>query len=276
MSQLITLHLGPDDLMSQEPWDFLAMLTNLQVLILRVRASGDPSPLSALTELTALYLESFGEAADHPAPFSFSSLQPLSTLRQLEELRLDSHACAAATSLQGLAGLSKLNLLILDFGAYDGKLRSLEGISPGVVELLLTSAPEVVSLAGIEGCTSLEKLTLGRCGISSLQPLSGLNNMEEMEVSDCCLTSLEGLNSMAMQSLSLTTCPSLTQLSGVGHLSNLKRLILVKCGVTSLQPLSRLNEGLQRLFVFRCDEVQEEVLELPHILPPAKSAAGAR
>jgi hypothetical protein len=39
------------------------------------------------------------------------------------------------------------------------------------------------------------------------------------------------------------------------------------CGVTSLQPLSQLGEGLQELVVYGCGEVQDEVLELPHVQP---------
>jgi hypothetical protein len=40
-------------------------------------------------------------------------------------------------------------------------------------------------------------------------------------------------------------------------------------GVTSLQPLSQLGEGLQILRVYGCTGVQEEVLELPHVQPTA-------
>jgi hypothetical protein len=46
--------------------------------------------------------------------------------------------------------------------------------------------------------------------------------------------------------------------------------MLILCGaVTTLQPLSQLREGLQELCVIGCTEVQEEVLELPHVQPSA-------
>jgi hypothetical protein len=206
MSQLVELRLVREEFGNEEAWGDLAKLTSLQQLELqRVSANGDPSPLSALTGLTSLSLQSHGIEADNEAPFSFSSLQPLSTLQQLKVLHLGSYACPAS-SLQGLAGLSKLERLKL---SYANKLRSLQGISPGVRELTLGNAPDLVSLAGIEGCTSMEKLSLDHCGVSSLQPLMGFSSMTLFEASDCNVTSLEGLNSMALQSLSLTRCPAL-------------------------------------------------------------------
>jgi hypothetical protein len=172
MSQLTALHLAYEDLGSEEPWDLLAKLTSLQQLYLDVCASGDASPLSALTGLSSLNLESCLYEANDRTPLSFSSLQPLSTLQQLEELYLYNHVCTA-TSLQGLAGLKKLKKLVIE--SYDcGTLLSLKGISPGVVEVSIVDLPDLMSLAGIEGCTSMEKLTMCSCGVSSLQPLRGL------------------------------------------------------------------------------------------------------
>jgi hypothetical protein len=109
MSQLTALHLDWEDLCNEDPWVLLASLTSLQRLDLVVSANGDPSPLSALTKLTFLKVHSirYGQV-----PFSFSRLQPLSTLQQLEVLHMGAGACAA-TSLQGLAGLSTLKVLEL-------------------------------------------------------------------------------------------------------------------------------------------------------------------
>jgi hypothetical protein len=207
-------------------------------------------------------------------PPCFSSLQPLSTLLQLEQLDLQSHACTA-TSLQGLPGLSNLKLLSLGLGACGvqdqagSRIRSLEGISPGLVQFSISFAPDLVSLAGIEGCTSMEKLSLGRCGVSSLQPLRGLTSLKDISVMFGSLTSLEGLNDMSLYCLSLMCCSNLSYLSGLGHISDLKSLHMMQCGVTSLQPLSQLGEGLQTLSVSFCEGVQEEVLELPHVQPTA-------
>jgi hypothetical protein len=234
MSQLTALHLNNVRFVSDEPWSVLAKLTSLQWLEMRVNATGDPSPLSALTGLRHLKLQSLLPEEEGRNPFSFSSLQPLSTLQQLEELHLYSNACAA-TSLQGLAGLSDLRKL--EVGAlsdatenYEGRsmslrLRSLEGISTAVQDFTIRDAPDLMSLDGIEGCTSMENLSLTRCGIHSLLSLRGL--------------------------------------------SSLKRLEMEHCEVTSLQPLSQLGAGLQSLCVSVCRRVQEKVLELPLVLPTA-------
>jgi hypothetical protein len=243
MSQLTELGFIYEDLIIEEPWGLLANLTSLQKLYLMGSASGDPSPLSALTRLSYLVLESCLQDPDGQASFSFSSLQPLSTLQQLEEMYLGDKACTS-TSLQGLAELSNLKNLAVE--AHE--LISLEGISPTVEYFSMACAPNLVSLAPIKGCTGLKQFTMV----------------------NCCISSLEGLCSVSLQSLTLKDCNSLTHLSGVEHLSALKDLEVNACdNVTSLQVLSQLGEGLQELKVYGCKRVQEEVLELPHVQPTA-------
>jgi Leucine-rich repeat (LRR) protein len=265
MSQLTSLQLDFEDLGTEEPWGLLATLTSLQHLSLNIRAGGDPSPLSALTSLTKLDLCSLSRESDIQVRFSFSSLQPLSTLQQLEELHLVLDACAA-TSLHGLGGLSRLTVLELKF-LYE-ELSNLEGISPSVTDLTIRHVPSLRSLAGLEVCTGLEKLILENCRVSSLQPLRQLSSMERLEVSYCRLTSLEGLESTSLQALSLSHC-ALTHLSGVEHLSGLRSLEVESSKLTSLQALSTLGKGLQKLLVSGSGQVQEEVLELPHVQPTA-------
>jgi hypothetical protein len=182
MSQLTALqsicHFGND-----EPWTYMAKLTSLRELLLRGTCTGDPSPLSALTGLSYLRLDYVKQhGAQNPAPFSFSSLQSLSTLRQLESLHLVSHDPCAATSLQGLAGLSSLKRFSLESEPCGSTLRSLEGISPQVSSLRLSGAQGLVTLAGIEVCTSMAELSLSSCGVSSLQALRGLSCLKHLEV----------------------------------------------------------------------------------------------
>jgi hypothetical protein len=258
MSLLTSLNLMNMDLRSEEPWGVLASLTSLQQLSLKLMASGDPSPLSALTGLSSLHLKSFWEARN---AFSFSSLQPLSTLQQLEVLRLGGQACAA-TSLQGLAGLSNLKELSLE--SADLRHKHWDGYREA--EIPVEDAFGLVSLAGIEGCSSLESLSLTDGPISSLQPLRGLSNLKELNVVYAKMTSLEGLDMRSLRSLRLENCPSLIQLSGLEHFSALQFLELMLChGVTSFQPLSQLGEDLKKLSVCYCAGVQERVLELPHV-----------
>jgi hypothetical protein len=271
MSQLTDLQLVAQDLQDEDPWGLLASLTSLQQLGLCVHASGDPSPLSALTRLSFLIMKSYGGTEAHGfAPFSFSSLQPLSTLRQLEVLDLKSCACAA-TSLQGLAGLTKLKVLAISSPASQpNRLSTLEGISPGVMRFSIVSAPDLVSLAGIGACTGMMELFLVNCGVHSLQPLRGLASLNKLMLHSCSVTSLEGIYGLSLRTFLVIRCSSLTQLSGVEHLPALIHLVVEDCGcVTSLQPLSQLGEGLQELVVKECSAVQEEVLELPHVKPTA-------
>jgi Leucine-rich repeat (LRR) protein len=216
-----------------------------------------------------MYIQSLGRlGADNSAPFRFSSLQPLSTLQQLEVLDLGGHACDA-TSLQGLAGLSNLEVLNLELLCRGGRLKTVDGISPTVIESIILNAPKLDNLAGIQGCRNMEKLNLHECGVSSLQPLQALTRLEELRVCACPIANLEGLSSRSVHFLCLVSCTLLTHLSGVEHLSTLKSLELRECGVTSLQPLSQLGEGLREMIVFGCKGVQEEVLELPHVQPTA-------
>jgi hypothetical protein len=268
LCQLTSLYVLHEELTNEQPWDYLAKLTNLKQLSLEVSANGDPSALSALTRLSSLYLHS--RDASLAAPFTFSSLQPLSTLQQLQTLQLCSHACTA-TSFQGLAGLSNLqNMELMITGS---GLGSLDGLGPGLAKLSIQGASELVSLAGIQGCSRLTSLALRCCGVSSLQPLRGLSSLEKLHLYECCVTSLEGLSGMlstSLQSLGLYHCSSLISLSGIEQLKAMKRFAVVACGVTSLQPLSQLGEGLLELTVSECSRVQEVVLELPHIQPTTK------
>jgi hypothetical protein len=236
---------------------------------LTVKACGDPSPLSALTGLSFLLLRSCELEAEDQTPFGFSSLQPLSTLQQLEELHLGINACAA-TSLHGLAGLSTLKVLRLTFGASGCRLRSLEGISAAVRDLSITKAPDFGSIVGIEECFRVEKLLLHSCG--AVQALRGLTSLKYLMLVRCDTASLESLDltSAPLQRLSLHYCSLLTSLSGVERLSALNSLELMQCGLTSLQPLPQLGEGLRVLRVYSCNGVQEEVLQLPHVQPSAE------
>jgi hypothetical protein len=272
MTQLTALSFHCEHFEDDESWALLAKLTGLQQLSLMGCTSGDPSPVSAMTRLTSLTIHTHAASpqGNDLAPFTFSSLQPLSALQQLEVLFLGGRACTA-TSLQGLAGFSNLKVLKFEFADGGGMLRSLEGISPGLTELSIRRLQRhCLSLAGIEGCTSMEKLSLCSCGVSSLWPIRSFSSLKELDVYDGRLTSLEGLDRMPLQSLSLASCDRLIELSGVEHLSSLKSLKVMDCdGISSLQPLSQLGEGLEELRVVACKGVQEEVLELPHVQPTA-------
>ena len=268
LSQLTSLRLEDIDFGAEEPWAHLVGLTNLKQLSLWGAASGDPSPLSALTGLSCLEVLIHDEEQDGlviPAS-TFSSLQPLSTLQQLQELKLYGKICSA-TSLQGLAELSRLVTLRLDAPM----LKSLEGISTGLTSLNLDRAPELVSLAGIEHLQGLQELLVRNCGLTSLHPLAAWGCLEGLRIdgSDTSLAGLEGKLCTCLHSLTLEFCGQLRQLSGIEGLTALQRLVVRNCGVTSLQPVGQLVGGLKKLHVRECFSVQEEVLELPFVQPTA-------
>ena len=265
-SRLSLLSLKHVALEAQDSWLLMAQLTNLKQLSLQIAASGDPSPLSALSGLSSLEIGSYDVVQEGLIiRHTFSSLQPLSTLQQLEELELYAKACTA-TSLHGLAELSRLERLRLE----GPMLKSLEGLSMGLTVLGILKAPQLVSLAGFEHLQGLQKLALFDCGVSSFQLLAALGSLGDLSLSSGTLTSLVGLEGnlcTCLQSLRLSFCRELKQLSGIEGLTALQRVEIFYCGVTSLQPVGQLVEGLQKLRVTDCRSVQEEVLELPHIQP---------
>ena len=167
---------------ADEPWTPLGGLTNLRQLSLLVGASGDPSPLSALTMLSSLCIYSFDvEQEGLLVPSTYSSLQPISTLQQLDELKLTGEACSA-TSLHGLAELNRLETLRLNAPM----LKSLEGVGTGLTTFVIYGALHLASLAGIEGLTALQQLKILKCGVASLQPIGQLvGGLKKLHVKYC-------------------------------------------------------------------------------------------
>jgi hypothetical protein len=102
-----------------------------------------------------------------------------------------------------LAGLRNLKVLGLDL-ATCCRLRNMEGISPAVIELSMASAPNLVSLAGIQGCISMEKLALKDCGVSLFAASTGLKQTSTLAVACMSYTHFGGLStSRSLQALSL-------------------------------------------------------------------------
>ena len=264
-AQLTSLSMTHGDFTYEDAWPHFVGLRGLQNLCLVVSASGDPSPLSALVSLSRLHLQSLkDEDNEDRIPFSFSSLQPLSTLQCLEVLELDDCSCSA-TSLQGLGGLSSLRELTV---GYADQLLSLDGVSTSVTHSQLVCLSKVTSLAGVEDLQLLQHLWVHSCDVSSFQALSGLGSLTELVVHTCPLTSIESLRgtlSTCLQSLTLWNCSELQLISGVEGLEALQELVFTSCGVPSLGPLANVTAGLKKLHVKNCGQVQDEVLELPHM-----------
>ena len=153
-------------------------LSSLKDLQLTVISRGDPSPLSALTDLTSLHISS-KEIDDDALATRFSSLQPLSTMQQLAKLNLVFAACSATTSLRGLAGLSNLRSVSIQHAA---ESVSLEGLPGGVEHLFLIGFKALDNMAGLESLSSLRSFRIDWCGDPSLQRLSGLGSLTRLEI----------------------------------------------------------------------------------------------
>jgi Leucine-rich repeat (LRR) protein len=224
-------------------WQLLANLTNLQHLGCASIGFDDPSPLSALTALTSLELDSRHLTGLHriyeltgAKYFTFSSLQPLSTLQQLEVLELTGCSCSG-TSLQGLGNLPRLR----DVGLECRSLVSLQGLTPVGAE------------SDGEGLTVTPAL-------------------ESLRIMGAQITSLRGLESFrgCLVYLCLVDCPKLDSLSGVEGINNLHGIRVGSCGLTSLEPLACLGRKQKdpemiMIDIYRCTAVKEEILELPYL-----------
>ena len=278
LTGLTSLELSLHSFTRDSPWACLAALTGLQKLQCHFVPSHNPSPLSALTSLTSLHLARLvpkwqAGLFAQPVPLSFSSLQPLSTLQQLEVLKLEQGICTA-TSLQGLAGLMNLQKVHICCK----ELESLQGLSPSVTSLRLHSARGLGSFAGIENAASLQELDVFYGGLASLQGLATLSKLRAVSISSPSLlggddsSTLEVFqeSSSCLRSLSITDACCLGSVQGAEKLTVLEELTLHFCvGITSLKPLGGLGSQLKKLHVEHCSRVVEEVLELPHIQPTA-------
>ena len=248
------------DVEAQDPWVALASLTNLKDLTISGIASGNPSQLSALSGLTQL-----GLAGGNGL---LSSLVPFQALQELEKLLLLDHICTA-TSLQGLAGLSRLREVTIQCL----ELVSLQGLGQGVTSLEISDARNLRTLAGIGSAGSLQDFHLFSCPATSLAALASLTALRNVKLvmgntDGAGLSSLEGLKGSSSCLQYLEVC-RLLSLRGIEHLSALQELYVAECGLSSLQPLGLLTAGVKKLHVHSCRNVEEEVLELPHIQPSA-------
>ena len=133
--------------------------------------------LSAMTNLTSLHLVPSKAEDEEAESFSFCSLQPLSTLQQLQVLHLEEGICTG-TSLQGLASLSsleKVNIACKESG-------SLQGLSPSITSLCLQGVQPLRRLAGIEAAASLQELILLGGRLASLQGLGALSELQAVSI----------------------------------------------------------------------------------------------
>lgn len=139
---------------------------------------------------------------------------------QIREGRIYLLRAEAATSLEGLAGLTGLHTLEL----YRSDLASLEGCPPSLV-FLTVGESELRSLEGIGACTKLVSLRLDQTAVSDLAPLQACPSLTELTATG-----------HTWENIALPPLPALTRLdlgrnelaevAGLERLSGLRTLIL--------------------------------------------------
>ena len=156
-----------------------------------------------------------------------STVESLRGLSKLGNLKfLDLTDCSGLGSLEGLAGLPKLESLIL---RNCGDLRNLKGMSdlPSLRSLDLTGCLNLESLEGLAGLPKLDSLILRECArLRNLKGMADLSSLRSLDLTGCRnLESLDGLEKVeGLTSLNLVDCGSLTSLKGLEKLKQLGTL----------------------------------------------------
>ena len=231
-----------DDLVTMPPFPSLRSLS----LNLRYRED-DLSLLKRFPTLTSLDL-------DLSSNVRLTALDPLSTLRALETLRLDlSHSdLSDIDALRSLIPLTALNLN-LRFG----HVTSIEPLRPLTkLRVLSLSAfgTSVSALDSLAELTALESLSLvvGECEVDDLAPLRALQSLTDLKL-DLRLSFVRSLLPLAdldqLRSLELDLRKSPMQdLSPLTPLKNLKTLKLsVSAGAIDREEITQLRRALPQL-----------------------------
>ena len=167
LTSLTHLYLGSNEVVDATP---LAGLTLLRRLELRANRMTDLSPLADLKSLVVLGLASVGgKLPNRPPP----DLSPLSGLTSLTWLYLDSNKLRDLSPLEGLKSLRHLSLqanYISDLSPLGG-LTSLKGLD-------LYGNQPLSDLSPLSSLRSLEWMQLGNCGtqLRDVSPLASLTS----------------------------------------------------------------------------------------------------
>lgn len=182
------------------------------------RSMTDYSPLSVLTELESLYLES-------EAIRDIGFLKPLTGMKELAINKTE------AISMEPLAGLSQLTVLELT-GNHSIKDYDFISALSGLVSLTLdksTSQPD----PNLQGLSRLEALDIS--GLTSVAPLGRLTNLKDLSIHGCNIDEIQALSSLT--NLERLACYSawtyavpLRDVSFLDGMTNLRYLDL--CGVS--------------------------------------------
>lgn len=203
-------------------------LVNLRSLCLNQNLyfDGDLSPLSALSNLSALQIRSCG--VQDPLP--------LASLARLEVLDLSGNP--GVRDLRSLAGLERLRLL--DLG--DTNVKDLAPLaSVTALEVLRLSFAECRGIRPLIHLPRLRELDLSRLRLMDVpRDLAGLPALRRLDLSECLLSDVQALSSVVgLETLGLRD-NKVREIAALAGLSQLRRLDLSKNPVTQLGPLGAL------------------------------------
>lgn len=229
--------------------DGLSMFTGLQKL--------DVCSVLTAEDITGLPLVSVNAYFDNPA-------QAASVLEHPEAIKeLGFHA--GAENLEGIHQFEKLETLYLD----SSELKDIDTLVnlQHLKHLTICADETLTDFAVIGKLSELETLRLDTGGLKSIDFISQLSHLRQLEITNCPIRALYGLeNCIALETLSVTNCMELKNLSTLEALTGLRELALAVPYNCPAPNLSRLT-SLQKLYLLYADDCSfiENLTELTEL-----------
>ena len=158
-------------------------------------------------------------------------------LNMLKHLRRVSAERLNHENLRALGGLARIRHLRLS----DINIDDFLWLTNQRIETLALEDSDVYSWDGIGGATGLRRISLHHCRGSMLGSLEGLRRLEALDLYAVRISSMRFIESCggSLKTLSISECPDLTSLQGIGHLTGLENLVLNdNIGLMSVRELS--------------------------------------
>ncbi len=166
----------------------------------------------------------------HPIQFNDPNLRRAVVDAMNAEIRAYNMANAQAIADGNLAGRPEIN--------YDTVLNA---ITDDDISIVRAVNQGISDLTGLEHCTGIEELYLGKNQISDLSPISGITGLEILYLGKNQITDISPLAGLInLQKLGLAKNKKLSDISQLAGLTNLQDLKLHKCSIGDISALSGL------------------------------------
>jgi Leucine-rich repeat (LRR) protein len=230
-------------------------LTELRTLYLTSNNISDISPLGSLTELNLLWLN-----ANNVNDFS-----PLANLTSLSNLNIGGNALSGGTNfLINLTGLIYLNAgfnYITDISSLSNhaalrelylqfnSITSIDALGNLInLDKLLINSNNVDDISGLVNLTNLTQLDVSGNPIINIYPLANLTNLLELGVSEISATDFSPISNLqGLTEINLGFNYTLSDISFLSNLTELKYVYLLYNSISDLTPLSNKNYFMIRL-----------------------------